>query len=66
MSTLALSRPAVLTRPNWVKLSFAGILFRKIKKPTISIRLNVHVMKIYMSARMKKDPLNTIKVINAR
>src|SRR6478735_5512588 len=26
MSTLALSRPAVLTRPNWVKLSFAGIL----------------------------------------
>ena len=26
MSTLALTRPAVLSRPNWVKLSFAGIL----------------------------------------
>src|SRR3954447_21595103 len=26
MSTLALSRPAVWTRPNWVRVSFAGVL----------------------------------------
>ncbi|WP_028063492.1 ArnT family glycosyltransferase [Solirubrobacter soli] len=26
MTTLALRRPAVLSRPNWVKLSFAGVL----------------------------------------